>query len=238
MAYGINFLPGGDEQSGDPRDPRGGRLGGRIQEAVRLLNLRLPRVQGGGSPVPNALLQSRGGQPGMDSAMNLQALQRALMAMAGMGRNPADLVSAAQRSSQGYNPNVSFGQGLPPGMPDPGISPPGPGNLPPMAPPMSPPIVEVNPPGPPNLPRVTVARSHGGKNDPMADFLRRNGTRPTPRVISPPGPGNLPRGNVVSHGPGSGARPTAPITIPNPRKSLPRTGPQPKPLPRVRFVSM
>jgi hypothetical protein len=231
MALGINFLPGNGEQD-DPRGGGGsvGRPNPSLQQAVRLLNLRLPTTNQGGI-APNALLQSPGGSPDMNSAMSMQSLQRLFMALAGMGSPQG----AGGYSGGGLAPQIGIGQALPPGAVGPGISPPGPGNLPPS--PIGP---GISPPGPGNLP-TRVARSHGGPNDPMAEFLRTNGkvgrgisppgpgNLPPPKVgrgISPPGPGNLPPGGpaqprtVVSHGPGSGARP-----------SLPR-------LPKIRTVSM
>ncbi len=227
MAFGINFLPGADEQEPEGGGGSVGRPSPNLQQAVRLLNLRLPTVNQGGI-APNALLQSPGGSPDMNSALSMQSLQRLFMALAGMGQGSPQGAGgygapAAPQAVGGIGaPNVAFdpAQRLPPSPIGPGVSPPGPGNLPPS--PIGP---GVSPPGPGNLP-MTAARSHGGKNDPMAEFLRTNGK--VGRGVSPPGPPLMPKPlprvrPITSHGPGSGAPPTAirPKPLPRPKISGP-----------------
>lgn len=206
--FGVSFNPGAEDPgaSGDPA----GQGADRLQQAVRLLNLRLPRVNVGGI-APNALMQSRGGQPGMDSALSLQALQRLMQMMAGLGGSPQGApqgpmgggMGAPRINPQDVPPPYLGGPITPPGPPNlPPVSPPGPGNLPPRGP--------VSPPGPPNLPP-------GGMGP-----------------ISPPGPPNLPPKKPRGVGPIS---PPGPKNLP-PRGRGPISPPGPKNLPRIRPISL
>jgi hypothetical protein len=56
MAYGLSFQPSEDNKRGASGTPKVG-----TQNAVQLLNLRLPRVTGGAPPVASELLGSAGG---------------------------------------------------------------------------------------------------------------------------------------------------------------------------------
>lgn len=202
MAFGLSFLPGGDANDG--ADP-GVAQPERIQEAIRLLSLRLPRVLGAHPIAPRGLLQAPPQGPGMNTAMMLQAL----MAMAGMGGPPGGLPMGG-----GGAPRIGIGQELPPGV----VRPPGPPNLPPpgvpIPPPNPPPFGIASPPGPgnrPPTPRFGTASPPGPGNRPpmgprdgrfgFATSSPRGGGNlppvrrlPLPRIrpITPPGPGNLP----------------------------------------------
>ena len=233
--FGVTFNPSVGAR-GDPA----GQEQQRLQQAVRLFNLRLPRVNVGGI-APNALLQSRGGQPEMDSALSLQALQRLMQIMAGLGEAPQGGYSGAP---QGGSAGMAFapplavapppidvggygGGGMVPriGIDPPLLPRPGTGGPTPPLPGRGP----ISPPGPLNLPPT--------KN---------------PRLVTPPGSWNLPRGRVDSSPPGRGnLPPNGPAPgWQNPRfvTSHPRGGPLPldrpisppgRPnLPRIRPISI
>lgn len=74
MTPGVSFQPGGVQQ-GDPRQPQQPRSSG-VQEAIKILSLRLPKVVGAQSAAPQALLGSQGsGGNRVDSVVN-QVLSR------------------------------------------------------------------------------------------------------------------------------------------------------------------
>lgn len=68
---GVNFQPGMPSASGQGK-PRGGTSnGGGVQEAIKVLSLRLPRVVGAQAISPQALLSSPGGGGSrVDSVVN------------------------------------------------------------------------------------------------------------------------------------------------------------------------
>lgn len=87
MAIGVSFLEG-LSGGGDPREDVNGHAA-QVQRAIQLLNLRLPRVAGANAIAPGALLNAPGGMPGMDSALQLQAVMRAMAGMGGPMGAPA-----------------------------------------------------------------------------------------------------------------------------------------------------
>jgi hypothetical protein len=62
MAFGVSFLPGGDQANGQQNKPPAEPL----QQAIQMLSLRLPKVVGAQGIAPGPLLQSRG-DPGLRS---------------------------------------------------------------------------------------------------------------------------------------------------------------------------
>lgn len=77
MALGVNFAPGSrEEQQPQPQQP--------LQEAIKLLSLRLPQVVGANSPIPAPLLQGQGSMGQGDQTGNplLDMLRRLLGGMA------------------------------------------------------------------------------------------------------------------------------------------------------------
>ena len=104
---GIQFLPGAQGENG-PTSPRGG--GDPIQEAVRILSLRLPRVVGAQAIAPQALLTSPGGaaNPFIDTLVDM-ILRRVMpngnmgggqgSMSGGQGRVPPPMNQAVQRLS-------------------------------------------------------------------------------------------------------------------------------------------
>jgi hypothetical protein len=69
MIGGVNFQPGGGQ--GDPTQPQQRNAGQGVQEAIRVLSLRLPKVVGAQAAVPHALLTGAGsGGNRVDSVVN------------------------------------------------------------------------------------------------------------------------------------------------------------------------
>jgi hypothetical protein len=68
MIGGVNFQPGGDEQDPRRRAASNGSQQG-VQEAIKVLSLRLPKVVGAQAVAPGPLLRSQGsgGNPNVDS---------------------------------------------------------------------------------------------------------------------------------------------------------------------------
>lgn len=65
--FGVSFLPGGDQRYQRPEDQQGPLGAAPLQEAIKILSLRVPRVVGANPLAPLALLggQGSGGmQPG------------------------------------------------------------------------------------------------------------------------------------------------------------------------------
>src|SRR5688572_16227147 len=68
MIGGVNFQPGGGQDLTQER-PR--NAGSDVQEAIKVLSLRLPKVVGAQAAVPQALMQSQGGGGNrVDSVVN------------------------------------------------------------------------------------------------------------------------------------------------------------------------
>jgi hypothetical protein len=75
---GQSFAPLGN---GMPAKPDGGGVAPGAQQAIKVLNLRLPRVVGSGAPAPGALLNAQGasGLPSAGTNPMLEALIHAVM---------------------------------------------------------------------------------------------------------------------------------------------------------------
>ena len=74
--FGVSFLPNGDQRFQRPQDQPGGTGRAPLQEAVKILSMRVPRVVGANPLAPMALLNAPGGgglQPGQ-----LEQLMRTL----------------------------------------------------------------------------------------------------------------------------------------------------------------
>ena len=74
--FGVSFLPNGDQRFQRPQDQPGGTGRAPLQEAVKILSMRVPRVVGANPLAPLALLNAPGGgglQPGQ-----LEQLMRTL----------------------------------------------------------------------------------------------------------------------------------------------------------------
>lgn len=86
MPYGLSFQPGADQNDSQPQGPPN-----PVQEAVRLLSLRLPSVVGARAISPQALLQAPG-QAGLGAGLSggnalLEWLKR-LLQSSGTGMPP------------------------------------------------------------------------------------------------------------------------------------------------------
>jgi hypothetical protein len=89
MTSGVSFQPGGDYGNGQQQ--RGSSPTQNVQEAIKVLSLRLPKVVGARSAAPQALLsaQGSGGNPRIDSVVN-QVLSRMFGAQdPGAGQMPS-----------------------------------------------------------------------------------------------------------------------------------------------------
>ena len=88
MAFGVSFVPGG--QNGEGRSERNGAPDSRYQQAIKILSLRLPKLRGAsGGLAPAPLLQAGGamGQPtaAMGGTQPLTSeIARAFLQMAGL----------------------------------------------------------------------------------------------------------------------------------------------------------
>lgn len=67
---GQSFAPLGDPNNPTRQQGGNGQASNPVQEAIRVLSLRLPRVLGAGTPAPGVLLNSPGGSmlPGLPGA--------------------------------------------------------------------------------------------------------------------------------------------------------------------------
>lgn len=133
--FGVSFLPGGDASYTKPRPEATQPL----QEAIKVLSLRVPRVVGASPLAPLALLQGQGGG-GMPSGL-LETLLRNLAQPAG-----GPPVAAMPTPSQATGP-------MPAPMPQ----------VPMPTPPAAPGIAT-----PPMLPRPAVGPSFSGAPSPMS----------------------------------------------------------------------
>jgi hypothetical protein len=74
--FGVSFMPNGDQRFQRPQDQPGGMSRAPLQEAVKILSMRVPRVVGANPLAPLSLLQGQGAgglQPGQ-----LEQLMRTL----------------------------------------------------------------------------------------------------------------------------------------------------------------
>lgn len=86
MIGGVSFQPGQNDPTKTGQRPTADR---GVQEAIKVLSLRLPKVVGARALAPSALLnaQGSGGNTRIDSVVN-QVLQRYLPGGAGAGQAP------------------------------------------------------------------------------------------------------------------------------------------------------
>lgn len=123
MIGGVNFQPGsgfgGQTRKADSRAPEG------VQEAIKVLSLRLPKVVGAQAVSPQALLTSQGsgGNPNVDSLVE-KVLQRVFPSQTGGSPAPAApmIPTAEPPPMQQEGPQFSGGYAPPP-APIPGTQP-------------------------------------------------------------------------------------------------------------------
>ena len=98
---GVNFQPGADQ---DQQQQNGGAPKSQgVQEAIKVLSLRLPKVVGAQAVAPHALLGAQGGmgRPGIDSIVESVLAKFFPQAAQGQGpQMPAPMVPPG--SAQGY----------------------------------------------------------------------------------------------------------------------------------------
>jgi len=87
--FGVSFLPNGDQRYQRPGDAPGG-LGGQapVQDPIKILSMRIPRVVGANPLAPLALLGPNGGGAGSLPAGLLEQLLRTLGAGPRMQADP------------------------------------------------------------------------------------------------------------------------------------------------------
>jgi len=171
---GVNFQPGTDQQQqGQNGQTRPSSQG--VQEAIKVLSLRLPRhpITNGVAPAP--LLQSRGGQgnPQVDSVVQ-QILQRMFPQAAPQGQAPPPMAAPMLSSPQAPPPAPAPAPMMPSGIDGNDI----PGGA--IAPaPMMPP-----PQAPPENPQMPFEPQRQAPSvDDAPDFWRR-----APRITVGPNP--------------------------------------------------
>lgn len=146
MAFGRTFQPGAAGESGNggqgrelPETP--------IQQAIKLISLRFPRVVGGGAPAPTMLLRGpgAGGSPLAESAvLQTQAAARRLLG-AVLGQMPPSI----QSPQGGFAPPPTVTPS--PSMPPPSSGGPSGGGPFGAPPPMQPPVRHMGPPQTPTF---------------------------------------------------------------------------------------
>jgi hypothetical protein len=109
--FGLSFLPyanGQDQNGGPPIEP--------TQQAIKVLNLRLPRVLGGSAPAPRELLQGAGnfGNPLGRSALIQNAFSFTPSPVPGQMRDP---IAEAMRILAGLSQPARQSSFSPQGMP-------------------------------------------------------------------------------------------------------------------------
>ena len=131
----VSFVPGSQDPT-NPNQPPGGAPSGappQLQQAIRLLSLRLPRlggVSGGLAPgaiAPGALLSGAGGAALGAGGGSLEAILRALFGLGGAGAAPgavpgagfSGVSQAAPRVVPGTQPGTTYPSPPPPSPPKP-----------------------------------------------------------------------------------------------------------------------
>ena len=104
MINGVNFQPGSMEQERNRRMGASGSADG-VQEAIKVLSLRLPKVVGARAVSPSALLQGQGGQgnPQIDSMVE-RVLAKMFPGQGGQQPNAPVLPTQSPGTSHGYGP--------------------------------------------------------------------------------------------------------------------------------------
>ena len=100
--YGVSFQPGGEDSG-----PNGQRRSAPVQEAVRMLSLRLPTVTGARGISPQALLQSPGGAGADTGGFSLEAALELLRKLRGTNQPPQLRMPSAGQPSAGMPAGMS-----------------------------------------------------------------------------------------------------------------------------------
>ena len=107
MINGVNFQPGSMEQERNRRMGASGSADG-VQEAIKVLSLRLPKVVGARAVSPSALLQGQGGQgnPQIDSMVE-RVLAKMFPGQGGPAPTAPMLPTQSPGESHSYGPQFS-----------------------------------------------------------------------------------------------------------------------------------
>ena len=182
---GISFSPFADDK-GANTNPRGPQVS--PQEAIRVLSLRVPRVVGAGSPIPQALLNAPGGAAfgggGNASMGGGQASMGGGQAPSGSGMGLEELLAMlfGQRRPAITTPSLPIDQS-PGGGPTGGTFPPmvpGAGDRPAPQPSPAPPpkFTPIEPPAAPEpMPWDAPATPVAGVGPTSRDFMNIGGRR-------------------------------------------------------------
>lgn len=186
MADGLSFQPGTGQEDEERR-----RRSSGVQEAIKVLSLRMPRVVGAAAPAPSALLNApgSGGNPQIDSVVN-QVLQRVMGAGGQAPANVAPSVPTSAPSATRPSPTTPLSSIVRP----PAVAPQAPQSAPQdgfRPTPPTPPSFTFPAPNPGGLdtppPRDTTPSP--GFEDTFADWLARQRRQPVDMM---PGPIQMP----------------------------------------------
>ena len=174
--YGVSFQPGGEESG-----PNGQRRSAPVQEAVRMLSLRLPTVTGARGISPQALLQSPGGAGANTGGFSLEAALELLRKLRGANQPPQLQMPSA---GIGMPPTAPGGAPVSTALPQPGRD---------LRSPSGPPRVIPGQQAPADMTKVwekTPPPTGGGAAPPVApdyaDWLRDQHPAPTGGGDFPP----------------------------------------------------
>ena len=95
MAIGVSFLPGMNGQN-QPNQNGNGEAAAPVQQAIKTLSLRLPRILGQGSVAPAALLNSQGAAGMGGSGMDIDRLIQSILSQLPMAGGAAQQGAPAQ----------------------------------------------------------------------------------------------------------------------------------------------
>lgn len=114
IAPGASFQPGLNDNGDEERR----RRNAGVQEAIKVLSLRMPRVVGASAPAPSALLNApgSGGNPQIDSVVN-QILQRVMGSGGQAPTNAAPSVPMSAPSATRPSPTTPLSSMMRPSSP-------------------------------------------------------------------------------------------------------------------------
>lgn len=154
MDFGVSFSPTGDGQQRNQQDPQGSQT--PIQDAIKLLSLRIPSFRGQGGIAPQSLMQGSGslGVMGQAGPGGMQQMLAQLFGQQGQSAPTPNITPGLNQTGQA--PNLSESQ-MPTGP------------------------TETNFPGPPNFPSYYNNPMNGGGINPNAgggiDYQQQRGPR-------------------------------------------------------------
>lgn len=195
MIGGVNFQPGGSDPT--KAAPKGNQ--GSVQEAIKILSLRLPKVVGPRATAPAALLnaQGSGGNTRVDSVVNT-VLQRYLPGGEGAGQAPP----AAPMIPTGQGSSFSPGQEPSPTMPLSDLMQPQGPTAPRITPgddQPRPPVIGDRPTTPGNREDVTPPSGLFPPNPDLPTYDREAGWGQPSEAVAPPAPTQDPWADLMEY---------------------------------------